>query len=561
MASPRFSIRLIIFITISLLLQFVIIVLRAKHIARQTVVSKAAETSSASFGFNIHSLPLLAPNEVSQTLSMVSQCGNTGLIRFWGFSGGDNIGKVLDNAPANMRFVVTLSNFYNSGVNQPWPAPQGNETAWFSSEWKTNGYRDFIDQVSKKYANNPKILIWELMNEPSCTAEEACTKAQHEFFREASAIIYENSPQTLISPGTLAQGTGGEHFENGDFEDIANISTITALSCHIQVDDSSLAISKANCVTALQIAKKFNKFFYTGEFGENLHCTEGCVNTCTTEQLQQRKDEILSVTNELNSLGNNATIVWQFSPERNPTLSCDGSSVFPKDPFCSITGETTLTQQQNQTGSTTGGFSFSPQSPVEGDSLRVTFTASRGLVWVNLAGTGPNGEKINMAGKTPGISRDSKGFHWTYTVENVKVGIYSFVFSDNCNLYNTKGQPLADICHQVGTGSITVAGEKNPQVPERTTTTTKPAPNVPQGTTGTGQVTFLKEDLNKIAGTGAIDFQTAQYCYPTSSGRTCQPGHVSVTNDTITIGYPKSSSVQGFCFNLIRSSGVSMMCL
>jgi hypothetical protein len=421
---------------------------------------------------------------------MVSQCTNTNLVRLWGFSGGgdgydarmfnaiENLGSVLQNAPANMKFVVTLSNYYSSGVFQPWPAPEENPTRWFSYDWKTNRFSDFVNQVTTKFKGNSKILIWEVMNEPNCDGSEECTTAQHRFLKDVSDIIAANDPGKLISAGNQAQNTGGEHFDNGEYEDIVGYKNITAATCHLYLEDQNTAIP--NCIQALTISKKYNKFFYIGELGYSVGCTApDCTNTCSQDVLKKRKDTILDTAKDFTDAGAQGIIVWQFSPERNSTLTCDGASVFPEDPFCSIKDNATLNdntnvnttknitnnnQQQNQTNTGSGGFSFNPENPKPGDQLKVIFTSSKGLAWVNLAGEGPGGKKINMAGKTPTITKDSKGYHWTYTIDKVVNGTYTFTFSHDCQRYNkkdTKPEDLAPICDGAVPGKITVGGNNS----------------------------------------------------------------------------------------------------
>ena len=247
---------------------------------------------------------------------------------------------------------------------------------------------------------------------------------------------------------------------------------------------------------------------------------------------------------------------------------------------------TTNNQQQNQTTTGASGLTFNPQNPKPGDQLRVTASSKTGLVWVNLAGDGPDGEKINMAGKTPGITRDSQGYHWTYTVENVKKGTYAFVFSDHCDKYNKQGQPLAAVCDNPVAGNITV-GENNSQQSTNTTNTnasnqkqqinttnsqsqktntnsqTRPKQLSLNSQTSTpGQITFLKDDLNKIGNGSNVNFATAKNCYNiTANNRNCQNAKINSTSNTITIEYLKDNPPQGFCFDLINNPNAQSVCI
>lgn len=227
--------RLFTLFAILFLLVETVILLPNQENTKQTFTPKAQATGSF-FGFNIHSLSLLNGNDLADTLNQVNQCSGTNVIRFWGFAGGDHIGTVLANSPAGTQFIVTLSNYYGGYPPQPWPAPETNPTSWYSNDWKTNGFKDFVNSVTTKYRGNQKILMWEIMNEPNCTADSACSQAQHNFLNDVSTLIAQNDPGKLISPGTQAQNTGGERFDNGDFQAIVQLTNITAVSCHLYGD-------------------------------------------------------------------------------------------------------------------------------------------------------------------------------------------------------------------------------------------------------------------------------------------------------------------------------------
>ncbi len=461
MDSKSTSIRITFFVVLSIIFSIFFSIQNSSS-SKKTLTPKAQ--TPAFFGFNIHSLPLLSPQEINQTLSMVSQCSNTTVVRFWGFSGGgdgyqarlfnaiENIGKVLDNAPANIQFIITLSNYYSQGVFQPWPDPQQNPTQWYGSDWKRNGFGDFVNAVTTKYKGSPKILMWEIMNEPNCTGDQACTEAQHQFLKEASDIIARNDPGKLISPGLQGQNTGGEHFDNGDYEAITQLPNISANSCHLYAGPSSpnSNLSKANCLQALEITKRNDKLFYIGEFGGEYGCTSAaCTNTCPVNTLEMRKNEMMTVAKEFTDAGTNGVLVWQFSPERNPTLTCDGSSVFPGDPFCSIQGNTTLTNKStanNKKTSNTGQqttnkiatINFNPQNPKVNTSFKVIIASGTGFTWVHMKIFDKDGKKlIQEGGKKAGqpiVSKIKDGYQWTYDAESIKEkGDYKVIFYSSCD--------------------------------------------------------------------------------------------------------------------------------
>lgn len=116
--------------------------------------------------------------------------------------------------------------------------------------------------------------------------------------------------------------------------------------------------------------------------------------------------------------------------------------------------QTTNNQPTNNQSIDSGAFTYSFQ----GTNLSVTYSNAKGLTWVNLAGSGPTG-KINMAGTTPTMGKNTNGFYWTYIIKDAKEGTYTFIFSDNCQKYNKAGmkkEELKDVCDKKGTDTIVI---------------------------------------------------------------------------------------------------------
>lgn len=587
---PLFLSQLSLFFLLFLILALVIVFSKINTNKKQTIFSKAQTTTF--FGFNIHSLPLLEEQQIKEVLSMVSQCNNTNMIRFWVFSAGgesyearrnnaiNNLDKVLKNAPANIKFIITLSNYYSSGVFQPWVAPEDNPTKWFCGDWKNNGFLDFVNSVTTKYKGNSKIFMWEIMNEPNCTADEECSKAQHQFLNDVSTIIAKNDPGKLISPGPQGQNTGGEHFDNGDYETITQLPNITANSCHLYIGSKSADPnrSKANCLKALEITKKNNKLFYLGEFGGEYGCTSAeCTNTCSSETLQTRKTEMTQISQELVNLGVAGVLIWQFSPERNSTLTCDGSSVFPGDPFCQITGSQTLTQNQlNNTGNTTGttnatnsktNITFSPTTPQANTAFKIIINSATGFVWVHVKIFDKEGKKLIQEGKKtadqPKVAKTNSGYQWTYDMGGLSEGDYQVIFYNNCDKgcyeqvkttlsIGVKKQTATETPTNKPTNKLTTTGSP-------LSTTTKISNKV---SLNQNNVTFMIDDIVKIG----INPQTLKQCQMLSQANIdCSlSSENQINGQSVTVSYsnrdplvfcgepnkPQNNQVNQICFLL-----------
>lgn len=297
-------------------------------------IFSVSTVNAQSFGFNVHSLASDSPENISSILQYLSQNCQTNIVRFWGFEnrgGYDNIQKVLDAAPAGMKFVITLEDF-------PYGPPELNPKAWFSNVYKVS-FRPYVQRVVTKYANNSKILAWEIMNEPHCKGDQSCVSGLVNFMNDISTLIRSIDSSSLVSPGMMALNHVGEEFGNG-YDKVTSLPNITSNSCHFYYGNPG------NCLTALQITKNKGKYFYVGEAGykgsgsgsEGSCTSAGCQNVCDISILQNRANIVQSNLSQLVIAGANAFIVWQFSPEGSPLLICDKFSVFPHDPICEIDG-------------------------------------------------------------------------------------------------------------------------------------------------------------------------------------------------------------------------------
>jgi len=305
--------------TLSFLIIFLFSVFFPKNISAQE-----------NFGFNIHSLAKESEEFISCTLNWLANNCQTSIIRLWayqstfGINGLENLQKVLDAAPPNIKFIVALEDF-------PFGPAVSNPKDWFSSGYR-NQYRSYVQQIVNKYKNNDKILVWEIMNEPHCKGESSCLPFLYNFFQDIAQLIKSIDPSTLVSPGLM----GGE-IPWEEYEKINNIPQITATSCHYNTDTNNVN----TCLEAIN-HKGNTQFFYVGEAGYlgNANCSGGgctnsdCTNCCSLENLQQRARQIETDRNILLGSGASAFLIWQFSPPQNPLLICDKYSVFPGDPLC-----------------------------------------------------------------------------------------------------------------------------------------------------------------------------------------------------------------------------------
>ncbi|MBI4099628.1 hypothetical protein HY440_01330 [Candidatus Microgenomates bacterium] len=318
--------------------------------ARAVIRTKAANVAYFR-GFNTPFLAFDTAGNISSELNyLASACQpKVDTVRvFFPGAGIDNLKKTLDAAPAGLKFVITLSNFYINNeatgeIQQPRCNPrnpsecvQKSPFQWYSQGYKQS-FRSFVDQVTKAFAGNPKVFMWEIMNEPNCDPYADCPGALKSFLSDVSTVIVTNDPGKLVSPGLQGQQVGGEKF-GGEYEAITDLPNISANSCHVypQIQPDGIA----NCLKAMDIVKGRNKVFYIGEAGWNVDVGSGCT-AAPGGQLQNRVNELLSLekiftdSRKEGETRADGFLLWRFDPPQSGPQACDSSSAFPGDPICS----------------------------------------------------------------------------------------------------------------------------------------------------------------------------------------------------------------------------------
>lgn len=284
--------------------------------------------TSASFGFNIHNLTQESQGVISSTLSQVAISCQSNIVRLWGYQSKDGINtlpKVLAGAPPGMQFIVALEDF-------PFGPAESNPREWFANGYRQS-YRQYAIDMVNTFKSEPKILGWEIMNEPHCKGDGNCLPALEAFMADMSTALRSTGTTGFISPGLMMQ------IPESSYERITQMPNVTANSCHFYTSDP---VTRDQCKTAASIVRSANKYFYIGEAGyksdgpgDSGSCTSNsCTNVCSQSTLLTRAQQVQHDVDEFVSLGASAFLVWQYSPQQNQTLSCDPFSVFPTDPLC-----------------------------------------------------------------------------------------------------------------------------------------------------------------------------------------------------------------------------------
>jgi mannan endo-1,4-beta-mannosidase len=137
--------------------------------------------------------------------------------------------RVLAGARARgLRVIVTLGNHWSDygGIPQylrwaglPERGP-GARDRFFSDERARALYRDhlvrLVDRVNSitgvRYADDPTIFAWELLNESQVESDEGAA-ARQRWIAEMAGLVHARAPHHLVTPGVIGYGTRAERAE------------------------------------------------------------------------------------------------------------------------------------------------------------------------------------------------------------------------------------------------------------------------------------------------------------------------------------------------------------
>ncbi|HEX2784438.1 MAG TPA: cellulase family glycosylhydrolase, partial [Ilumatobacteraceae bacterium] len=117
---------------------------------------------------------------------------------------------------------------------------------WFADGYRTAvhpggtvDYRSWVEEIVSKYANDPTVLAWQLMNEAEIihrdsNGVESCpdgaTAVLRSFAADVSGLIKATDPNHLVSLGTLGSGQCGA--QGADYSSVHDVATIDLCEYH-----------------------------------------------------------------------------------------------------------------------------------------------------------------------------------------------------------------------------------------------------------------------------------------------------------------------------------------
>lgn len=202
------------------------------------------------------------------------------VVRFWAFqeftaSGTDfsQLDKLLSLAEDyDIKLVPVLENQWSSCT-----AGGYKYDTWYQSGYLSPyggypiSYKDYVGQIVSRYKDDPRILMWQLMNEAEGedTSGNSDVQALYNFALDMSAYVKSIDPNHLVSLGTMGGGQPGT--QGGDYRWIHSIPSIDLLEYHDYDEPVSFS---ADLAQRVEDSLALKKPLFVGESGIKSNCSE-----------------------------------------------------------------------------------------------------------------------------------------------------------------------------------------------------------------------------------------------------------------------------------------------
>ena len=290
----------------------------------------------------------------AQLNSFFGELAPYSMVRFWAFQGSmaddvnnpsqrnwTQIDRVINAAAAhNIKLDVGLSDQAGTCDDGYW-----HDIAWYEGGYKnlyhnpnnydinTESYYNYVQDIVKRYANNPTIAFWEPVNEPEgsecsnptlggqCWGNEPCnevagSQALIDFFNNIGSTIRSFDSNHLIAAGLLGGGQCG--MQGGDYQRVISSSGIDVATYHdYGADDQAIPADVQSDILA---AKAVNKPVFLEESGISATNTNPTQNGCIT--LNQRETLFYNKMTAQFAAGAQGFVPWDWAgPDYTSTCS------------------------------------------------------------------------------------------------------------------------------------------------------------------------------------------------------------------------------------------------
>jgi len=209
----------------------------------------------------------------------------------------ERVERMLDlGGQYGLRFILTLQDFY------------GQESGdWFRTQYATVDL-PHIRSLVPRLAGRPEVLMWELMNEPTCPVADAgadCWDAVFAWAQAASREVKRLDPNHLVAIGTQRAGFDAHAIDT--FARMQALESIDAVSVHCQAEK----IAQGELKQELAIARELDKPIYLGEV-----TMRGLQENCQPlpgDALEVRARAIAAAWAAARQEGADGFMLWQYA--------------------------------------------------------------------------------------------------------------------------------------------------------------------------------------------------------------------------------------------------------
>jgi len=247
-------------------------------------------------GINVSYLagPFFPEEKTEEIISHLAAAG-VQVIRVWVEPGCalDRVERMLDlGGRYGIRFILTLQDFY--GKEDGW---------WFKNKYKAVDL-PHIRKIVPRFAHRPEIVMWELMNEPTCPpkdANRACWDALYNWAKVTSEEVKSLDPNHLVSLGTHRAGFDRAAVDS--FRRIHALPTVDVISMHHGVGHVP--------EEELSIAHELGKPIYWGE--ATMRGLEENCRPISHVRLEQRALAVGEAIELSMEAGVDGYLLWQYA--------------------------------------------------------------------------------------------------------------------------------------------------------------------------------------------------------------------------------------------------------
>jgi mannan endo-1,4-beta-mannosidase len=240
-------------------------------------------------------------------------------------------------AARGQKVIVTLADQW--GACEEVPTPVYKDETWYASGYKTivrSGivpYREWVSEIVRRYANEPVILAWQLMNEAedaparntACTTTAASTLKS--WAADVAAIVKSLDRNHLLSIGTSGGGQCGAVYTQ--YKDLYSLQDVDLCEYHDYGPPSAAMPGDRwnGLLFRIQQCRELNKPIFVGEVG---------ISGADVTSLSARAEDFAAKFDAQFAAGVAGILLWGWRDSAHGGSSLTDYDIGPNDPVLGV---------------------------------------------------------------------------------------------------------------------------------------------------------------------------------------------------------------------------------